>query len=323
MIRPKTLLLSLVGGGAGVICALMLSAGTAHSATPTTQVGLVNANVPVNVNDVAVAVVGHATANSSPEGPPTTPSNWGGGGSSDAPATSPSGWSGGGETGHTAAPTTQVGLVNANAPVNVSDVAVAVVGHATANNSSDAPATTPSGWTGGASPDATQSGGPPNADPPTGVAGVVTEPGSPSTPPAEEVSSPPAGEASDPPSVTQQIGLVNANAPVNVSDVAVGVLGHATATTPPDGPGGSRPTGGSTQQVGLVNANVPVNVCGISAAVLGRASSECAPTGGSTQQVGLVNANVPVNVCGISAAVLGRASSECARLAARPNRSVW
>src|ERR1035437_2274548 len=98
MIRPKTLLLSLAGGGAGVICALMLSAGTAHAATPTTQVGLVNANVPVNVSDVAVAVVGHATATSSPEGPPTTPSDRSGSPPSDAPATATSDWTGGGST---------------------------------------------------------------------------------------------------------------------------------------------------------------------------------------------------------------------------------
>jgi hypothetical protein len=169
MIRPKTLLLSLMGGGAGVICALMLSAGTAHAATPpTSQVGGVNANAPVSVSNIAVGVVGVATPSN---GPPAAPS---------------------GGTATPSSTTQQLGLVNANAPVNVCGIAVGALGFASSG---------------------------------CGVAGPI-----------------------------QHAGLVNANAPVNVCGIAVGVLGRGSSECEP---GSSTP-----HQGGLVNVNIPVSVCG-------------------------------------------------------------
>ena len=243
MIRPKTLLLSLVGGGAGVICALVLSAGTAHAATPpTSQVGGVNANAPVSVSDIAVGVVGGATTSPPPSnGPSAAPS----GGTATVPhggsSTDPPGGSGSAPS----STTQQVGGVNANAPVSVSDIAVGVVGGATTSPPpSNGPSAAPSGGT---------------ATPPHG--GSSTDP--------------PGGSGSAPSSTTQQVGGVNANAPVSVSDIAVGVVGGATTSPPPSNRPSAAPSGGTatpsttTQQLSLVNANAPVNVCGIAVGALG------------------------------------------------------
>ena len=92
---------------------------------------------------------------------------------------------------------------------------------------------------------------------------------------------------------TSQDGDVNADAPVSVCSVNVGLVGNTSSDCDTTG------TSGSTSQNGVVDAEVPVTVCDVIAEVDGDSSSNCQQQSDpATQQGQAADVFVPVTACG-------------------------
>ena len=105
---------------------------------------------------------------------------------------------------------------------------------------------------------------------------------------------------------TSQDGDVNADAPVSVCSVNVGLVGNTSSDCDTTG------TSGSTSQSGVVDAEVPVTVCDVIAEIDGDSSSNCPQQSDpATQQGQAADLFVPVTACGAVVEVDGSANGMC------------
>ena len=108
------------------------------------------------------------------------------------------------------------------------------------------------------------------------------------------------------PASTSQDGAVNADAPVSICSVNVGLAGNTSSDCDSTG------TSGSSTQTGVVDAEVPVTVCDVIAEIDGDSSSNCPQEADpATQQGQAADIFVPVTACGAVVEVDGSANGMC------------
>ncbi len=105
---------------------------------------------------------------------------------------------------------------------------------------------------------------------------------------------------------TTQDGTVNADAPVSICSVNVGLAANTSSNC------GTTGTSGPSSQTGVVDAEVPVGVCDVIAEVDGDSSSNCPQQSDPvTQQGQAADVFVPVTACGAIVEVDGSANGMC------------
>ena len=105
---------------------------------------------------------------------------------------------------------------------------------------------------------------------------------------------------------TSQNGAVNADAPVSICSVNVGLAADTSSGCSTTG------TSGPSTQTGVVDAEVPVGVCDVIAEIDGDSSSNCPQQADPvTQQGQAANVFVPVTACGAIVEVDGSANGMC------------
>ena len=105
---------------------------------------------------------------------------------------------------------------------------------------------------------------------------------------------------------TSQDGDVNADAPVSICSVNVGLVGNTSSDCDTTG------TSGPTTQTGAVDAEVPVTVCDVIAEIDGNSSANCPQQSDpATQQGQAADVFVPVTACGAVVEVDGSANGMC------------
>ncbi len=105
---------------------------------------------------------------------------------------------------------------------------------------------------------------------------------------------------------TVQDGAVNADAPVNICSVNVGLAANTSSDCSTSG------TSGPSTQTGVVDADVPVGVCDVIAEVDGDSTSNCPQQADPvTQQGQAADVFVPVTACGAIVEVDGSANGMC------------
>ena len=108
------------------------------------------------------------------------------------------------------------------------------------------------------------------------------------------------------PASTTQNGAINADVPVSVCSVNVGLVGDTSSNCNLTG------TDGTTTQKGVIDAAVPVTVCDVIAEIDGNSTANCAQEPSTVSQSGqLADLYAPATVCGVIAEVYGTATGMC------------
>jgi hypothetical protein len=109
--------------------------------------------------------------------------------------------------------------------------------------------------------------------------------------------------------VNQPGGLANVNAPITAQDNVIGLLNLAAAEFGLS----SGQSSASTSQSGAINADAPISICSVNVGLVGSTSSACDTTGtsGPVTQKGAVDADVPVTVCDEIVEIDGNSSANC------------
>ena len=112
--------------------------------------------------------------------------------------------------------------------------------------------------------------------------------------------------AGQPSASTTQSGAINADVPVSICAVNVGLVGDTSSNCDQTG------TNGTTTQKGVIDAAVPVTVCDVIAEIDGNSTANCPQQPNTVTQQG--QAGRPVHagtVCGVIAEVYGTATGMC------------
>ncbi len=105
---------------------------------------------------------------------------------------------------------------------------------------------------------------------------------------------------------TTQDGAINADAPVNICSVNVGLAADTSSNCDTSG------SSGPATQTGTVDAEVPVTVCDVIAEIDGNSSSNCPQHADPTTQQGqAADVFVPVTACGAVVEVDGSSNGMC------------
>ncbi len=109
--------------------------------------------------------------------------------------------------------------------------------------------------------------------------------------------------------VNQPGGLANVNAPITAQDNVIGLLNLAAAEFGLT----SGQSSASTSQSGAINADAPISICSVNVGLVGSTSSACDTRGtsGPVTQKGAVDADVPVTVCDEIVEIDGNSSANC------------
>jgi hypothetical protein len=108
------------------------------------------------------------------------------------------------------------------------------------------------------------------------------------------------------PASTTQNGAVNADVPISLCSVNVGLAGSTSSDCALSG------SNGSTSQQGAVDAVVPVTVCDVIVEVDGNSSASCPQEPDSTSQSGqAADLYAPATVCGAVVEVDGTGTGSC------------
>ena len=115
---------------------------------------------------------------------------------------------------------------------------------------------------------------------------------------------------------TTQNGAVNANVPVSLCAINVGLAGTTSSDCNLTG------TKAAVAQQGIVDANVPVTVCDVIVEIDGSSNANRPREPNAVSQHGqLADVYVPATACGIIAAVYGTATVMCTPERASPSRT--
>ena len=114
------------------------------------------------------------------------------------------------------------------------------------------------------------------------------------------------GLASGQSASTSQDGAINADAPVSICSVNVGLVANTSSDCDTAG------TSGPATQTGTVDAEVPVTVCDVIAEIDGDSSADCPQQSTPTSQQGqAADVFVPVTACGAVVEVDGSSNGMC------------